>query len=66
MFMTIEEMYAMKEQYSKEILELEMKKAVVDDFIRFVEAKQPVAVEDVCDEEETEVVEEETATDESY
>ena len=63
MFMTIEEMYAMKEQYSKEILELEMKKAVVDDFIRFVEAKKPVVVEDVCDEETEVEVEEETATD---
>lgn len=50
MFITVEEMYALKEQYSKEILELEMKKSVIDDFIRIAEAKEP------CESESDETV----------
>ena len=56
MYITLEELYDMKNRYSKEILELEMKKAVVDDLIVFAEAKAPVQEE--VEEEET--VEEET------
>ena len=61
MYITIEEMYAMKDKYSKEILELEMKKAVVDEFIEFAEAKTPV----VCEEEVAEETEE-VETDGNY
>lgn len=52
MYITVEEMYAMKEKYEKEMLELEMKKSVVEDFIRFAEAKKPV--EEATEEVETE------------
>jgi hypothetical protein len=66
MYITVEELYDLKNKYIKEIIELEMKKAVVDDLISIAEAKKPV-VEGVCeDEEETEEVVEETTTDESY
>lgn len=54
MYITIEEMYELKNKYSKEILELEMKKAVVDDLIAFAEAKEPCK----SDEEEVEEIEE--------
>lgn len=42
MFITVEEMYALRAEYDKQILELEMKKAVVGDFIAIAEAKAPV------------------------
>lgn len=51
MFITVEEMYELKEQYSKQILELEMKKSVVDEFIAIAEAKAP---SDECEVEEVE------------
>jgi hypothetical protein len=56
MFITVEEMYELKEQYSKQILELEMKKAVVDEFIAFAEAKSPIE-EVAVEETETEDIE---------
>ena len=40
MFITVEEMYAMREEYDKQIVELEMKKSVVNDFIALAEAKE--------------------------
>ena len=40
MGLTIEELYAFKENYQNQIEELERKKAVVDEFILFAEAKQ--------------------------
>lgn len=52
MFLTIEEMYAFKEKYEAEITELERKKAVVDEFIAFAEAKELVKSEDFETDEE--------------
>lgn len=40
MFITVEEMYALKASYEKAIIELEMKKSVVDEFIAIAEAKE--------------------------
>lgn len=56
MFLTIEELYAFKEKYEAEIAELNRKKAVVDEFIAFAEAKEVVKSE----EEETAIEEVET------
>ena len=56
MFLTIEELYAFKEKYEAEIAELNRKKAVVDEFIDFAEAKEVVKSE----EEETAIEEVET------
>lgn len=58
MFLTIEEMYAFKAKYEEQIAELNRKKAVVDEFIAFAEAKEVVK----SDEEET-ATEEEIETD---
>ena len=55
MVMTIEDMLAIKAEYEKEMAELKTKIAVVDDFINFVSAKEPV-------ETETEEAEEEVAS----
>lgn len=57
MFLTIEELYAFKEKYESEIKELERKKAVVDEFIIFAEAKETVKSEEEEVETETEVEE---------
>lgn len=54
MFLTIEEMYAFKEKYENEISELIRKKAVVDEFIAFAEAKETVKSEEENEIEETE------------
>ena len=56
MFLTIEEMYAFKAKYEEQIAELNRKKAVVDEFIAFAEAKEVVKSE----EEETAIEEVET------
>ena len=56
MFLTIEELYAFKEKYEEQIAELNRKKAVVDEFIAFAEAKEVVKSE----EEETAIEEVET------
>ena len=56
MFLTIDELYAFKEKYEAEIAELNRKKAVVDEFIAFAEAKEVVKSE----EEETAIEEVET------
>lgn len=68
MFLTIEEMYEFKAKYEQEISELERKKAVVDEFIAFAEAKEVVKSEDCeTDEEvETENQVEETETVANY
>lgn len=68
MFLTIEEMYEFKAKYEQEISELERKKAVVDEFIAFAEAKEVVKIEDCeTDEEvETENQVEETETVANY
>lgn len=58
MFLTIEELYAFKEKYESEIKELERKKAVVDEFIAFAEAKE------VAKSDEEELVEETIETEE--
>jgi hypothetical protein len=58
MFLTIEELYAFKEKYESEIKELERKKAVVDEFIAFAEAKE------VVKSDEEELVEETIETEE--
>ena len=64
MHLTIEELYTFKTKYEIEIEELNRKKVVVDELIRFVEAKQPTGEsEDDCDNTEPVVVVEETATD---
>ena len=57
MFLTIEEMYAFKANYEKEIAELERKKAVVDEFIAFAEAKEVVKSEEVDETEQVETEE---------
>lgn len=54
MFLTIEEMYAFKAKYEVEIAELERKKAVVDEFIAFAEAKEVDKSEDCETTEEVE------------
>ena len=61
MFLTIEELYAFKEKYEAEIAELNRKKAVVDEFIAFAEAKgvskseeEETAIEEVETDGETE------------
>lgn len=54
MYITVEEMYALKAEYDKQILELEMKKAVVGDLIAIAEAKAPVESEEVVETEATE------------
>lgn len=54
MFITIDELYEMKDKYSREILELEMKKDVVDDLIKYAEAKQVSHEEVELEEVETE------------
>lgn len=59
MFLTIEEMYAFKEKYENEISELIRKKAVVDEFIAFAEAKETVKSEEET-EAETDTVDNET------
>lgn len=64
MIMTVEEMYEFKARYEKEIEELKRKKAVVDEFIAFTEAKG--AIEDVSQDCEPEDVEEETATAQNF
>lgn len=56
MFITVEEMYALRAEYDKQILELEMKKSVVGDLIAIAEAKAPVETE-TENEAETEEVE---------
>jgi hypothetical protein len=56
MFITVEEMYAMREEYDKQIVELEMKKSVVNDFIALAEAKEQ-AKRAIEIETETETVE---------
>ena len=57
MFLTIEELYAFKAKYEEQIAELNRKKAVVDEFIAFAEAKAPVEeVVEVQEETETEDV----------
>lgn len=68
MFLTIEEMYEFKAKYEQEISELERKKAVVDEFIAFAEAKEVVKSKDCeTDEEvETENQVEETETVANY
>lgn len=53
--LTIEEMYAFKAKYEAEIAELERKKAVVDEFIAFAEAKELAKSEETETETETEV-----------
>lgn len=63
MFLTIEELYAFKEKYESEIKELERKKAVVDEFILFAEAKETVKSEE---EVETETEVEETEVTANY
>ena len=45
MVMTIEDMLAIKAEYEKQVAELKTKIAVVDDFINFVSAKEPVETE---------------------
>lgn len=57
MFLTIEEMYAFKAKYEEQIAELNRKKAVVDEFIAFAEAKEVVKSDE---EEETAIEEVET------
>lgn len=47
-------MYALKAEYDKQILELEMKKEVVGDLIAIAEAKAPVESEEVVETEATE------------
>ena len=54
MFITVEEMYALKAEYDKKILELETKKSVINDFIAIAEAKAPVESEEVVETEATE------------
>lgn len=56
MYMTIEEMYAFKNKYEQEILELQRKKAVVDEFIAFAEAKE-------CDKSDEQIQSEDAETD---
>ena len=63
MFLTIEELYAFKARYEEEISEINRKKAVVDEFIAFAEAKQLDKSEE---EVETETEVEETAETESF
>jgi hypothetical protein len=64
MYITIDELYEMKNKYSKEILELEMKKAVIDDLIAFAEAKEVATEEDK--EESVEDVEPEAESETEY
>ena len=54
MYITVEEMYALKAEYDKQILELEMKKEVVGDLIAIAEAKATVESEEVVETEATE------------
>lgn len=54
MFLTIEEMYAFKAKYEEQIAELNRKKAVVDEFIAFAEAKEVAKSEEVDETEEVE------------
>ena len=53
MCITVTEMYEIRDGYDKQIAELEMKKAVVNDFIAFAESKEACN----CEVEETETVE---------
>lgn len=64
MYITIDELYEMKNKYSKEIIELEMKKAVIDDLIAFTEAKEVATEEDK--EETVEDVESESESETEY
>lgn len=68
MFLTIEELYAFKEKYEAEIAELNRKKAVVDEFIAFAEAKEVVKSEEetAIEEVETDGETEETAETTNY
>ncbi len=60
MFLTIEELYALKEQYIDELNKAQAKVAVVGDLIKLAESK---VVEPVCEEEAVET--EEVAYEES-
>lgn len=68
MCITVEEMRDLYAEYERQIVELEMKKAVVRDFIAIAEAKEPCK----CEREETfetvnfEIPVAETETDGSY
>lgn len=62
MFLTIEELYTFKTKYEIEIEELQRKKAVVDEFIAFAEAKEVAKSEEV----ESDVETEETAETTNY
>jgi hypothetical protein len=68
MCITVEEMNELLAQYDKAIVEYEMKKAVVKDFIAIAEAKEPCKCEAVetIDTVQYEMPVVETATDESY
>lgn len=57
MGLTIEELYAFKAKYEAEMAELGRKKAVVDEFIEFAEAKVSAKREETETETETEVEE---------
>ena len=65
MFITIEDLYEMKESYQKEVDTLILKMAVVDDLIKVAELKKESETETVSY-DEVEVVAEATETVENY
>lgn len=60
MFLTIEELYALREQYVDELNKAKAKVSVISDLIKLAEDKEPVKSEGEGEEEVSEEVVEET------
>ena len=60
MFLTIEELYALREQYVDELNKEKAKVSVISDLIKLAEDKEPVKSEGEGEEEVSEEVVEET------